>query len=1136
MLAVVLAAAIGGWYAFKYFLNVDRFRPLAAQQLERVTGLPATIEGLDLALLPTPSVTAKGVTVGKGALRVRVEKVTAQLRLDRLLKREVDVSQVGLFGLDLVLPKDLSLLQEHLAARGAPSGAASGAGLPVDLSVDHVYARDAVVRFGEMPEPFAIGTIDLRDVLEDVISARLALRLPALGQEASVEADGTVRRPSQNAAIEVEGRAEVQHIELDELVDYAQTPSVSVDADAQVSYTMGESPRAEVSGSLEPVKGASDQAQALAGDFTATAWWLDGAVVLNDVRLTAEGGEVRADVTRQKDGAVACEVEEATVNATGLAPVLAMVQRGAFRFSAQPGAALTARELLVGLDGEGVLRLAKGAVEFSGIDLVLADGKTAFGGIHGSARVEENAFVLERATAEGVALAGTLEPDWGNGEIAFELSGEVGLTRERVAMFVDVGPLQELGGTLRLARIAGTVVSGEAWPRDLVVEGTVTQGRAAVAVPHYAETFTEIEGRVAADADTLRTAATGRSTQLGAVSVDGRYTFASRVWEGTATGDITSLSLPFAGESAQGQVVRAALEAYGASQFRVTVDLSALASERVKVHLAREGKRALTLEALLVMQGEAWGLGSVSASAIVPARALGPVMPDAARVDGDVLVRFEHPEAQPDFTLCADVTACAIGIGETLRKKPEDPLTVRVTGAVSEEGWTPHALDVAYEGQTIEARFERGRLVADRVAIDVAPLSGLLPAGASTSGRITGTFATGPVEADLVLHEVGLKLLDEAAVDAVNGAVAYHDGAWTCKALTIRGPNSECMVDASYRGSKWQGRIGGRQLDVNALLPVWRTAAAFRSAAETHTAPQMRKAPGPPASPITGTFEIDLGSVFFRRGRLDDVRAQAVVNGDRLEVRNLSLRPYAGSVQGRIDIAAPGEDAARMVTADLQLDQVDARIVDELGFEEPRGFAGTIDGTVQLVFPVGAGLDPLDHMSGSIVFHGRNGTFGKFGMTTKLLTALRATEVFRLRLPTFRDEGLVYDTCHGSLALEDGVMTLDHMEIESPTLRISAKGTVDFPQDATNVECQVALLGAVTGIMEVIGLDKVAKDVREHSGFHATVTGPPRDPEVRLSGGRAAKRVREGVKTGEEAVRDAVVDAASEALRKVLGH
>ena len=75
-------------------------------------------------------------------------------------------------------------------------------------------------------------------------------------------------------------------------------------------------------------------------------------------------------------------------------------------------------------------------------------------------------------------------------------------------------------------------------------------------------------------------------------------------------------------------------------------------------------------------------------------------------------------------------------------------------------------------------------------------------------------------------------------------------------------------------------------------------------------------------------------------------------------------------------------------------------------------FTAPLHGDLRAMMPDG---------SGSLTATGSNGTLiGRLGLTTKIVTVLRSTEALRMKFPSLRDEGIVFDTVRGDLVMDQG--------------------------------------------------------------------------------------------------------------------
>jgi len=155
---------------------------------------------------------------------------------------------------------------------------------------------------------------------------------------------------------------------------------------------------------------------------------------------------------------------------------------------------------------------------------------------------------------------------------------------------------------------------------------------------------------------------------------------------------------------------------------------------------------------------------------------------------------------------------------------------------------------------------------------------------------------------------------------------------------------------------------------------------------------------------------------------------------------------------------------------------------------------------------------------------------------------MRTTEIIRLRMPPTKDEGITFDTCEAKAVLDSGFMTIEQFDLKSPTLAMAAKGTMDFPRNATDMTVDIHLLQMATQVLDIVKLDGVADEIRKQSSYRLAISGPPDDPKVSVQGlttgegltGPVTGAARDAAKTGQQTVVD-VIQGSAGILRDILG-
>ena len=730
-----------------------------------------------------------------------------------------------------------------------------------------------------------------------------------------------------------------------------------------------------------------------------------------------------------------------------------------------------------------------------------------FTNLSGAVAFKEGRFVIDKLAGDGVSVSGSVTPDWRTGTVALDLTGQMTLDRERLAPLMPVDDFSQIGGTVRFKGIRATFERGKDTPPDLRIEGRLDNGSVGLGLTSYEDTFSGVSGDFLAESDGIRMNVEGQSLRMGAIQADGRYAFAKRLWEGTVSCDAQQVGEALIGKTAWS----AALSAFGASTFAASLAIPQTEQDAIRITMKRQADPALEALVSVERQGKGRALGAIQVTATVPLDAVKTLIPPAVSADGNAQVTVDRATAEQTFRALVDLTTCSIRAGQYIQKKPGAALTVEVAGRAGEGGWEAQTIDVAYAGAKVSLRMEGGSVHADSLDLDLEPFSGLLTEGASMRGRVRGAFATSPLKADLAFDHTGLTLSPQLGIESITGQVAYADGHLTCNELAVRGANSDCTITAGPKGGRWQGRVSGQAFDLNAALAMLDAAKAFQHGPEEAVTPEAA---------FAGDFAVDIQSVFYRRARFENVRANVQIEKGVVHVRDISAQPYSGAVHGSVDVRPSKPSVPGQVELDLALDGIDARAIDEVLFEEPRGFSGLVSANAKLRIPTKENPPPVNGTSGTVEFAAKDGSFGKLGLATKLLTVLKTTEVVRLRLPSFKNEGLTYGTCVGSFEMKDGVLAIRAWKLTSPSFAMEAEGGVDFPNQNTDLHVRVNFLESVTGIVQHVPL--VGSAVSMAAGvtdLFLHVDGSPYDPRVRVD---PARRIENATKKAGGAAADLI--------------
>lgn len=1137
ILAVVVPVA--GLQVAKRYIDADRYRPFLVDRITKNTGLAATVERMDFALFPAPALEARNISVGEGDFHATCTALYAYPSVSNLLRGVIDIQQLEIESLSATLPTKpgdlkaridamLDAHREHVA-----SGAKVDSG--VKLAIGRIEAPGATISLDGVEKAVFSGNLAATNVLSDTIDIVADAQSPAHGPNARIAGTLTLERNAPpETGLGVHGDLRLTNIDSATLFTADRIPSAIATVHAAIERTGASQVKIALDGSAEPVPVDGVDLSAIAGAFTGVAWWDSGQITVNELNWKAPGVTFLSDITIEPDGAIATRVKDATADYSGLQALLSAQPSSSYQVVATQDAKATAKDLLIGITADKKLRLAGGNASFTGVDLTLPKGARALAGISGEVAFDNDAIRIVSLKANELAIQGTVRPNFGEGSANADLKGNVNLTRERLGMFMPIESLKEAKGTISLDQIAGTFSSGGGVPDDLKITGKLTNGAVSIASESWPDQLTQVSAEFNATPGAIETTATAVSQKLSNVSIKGTYGVSKRTWNGTARGNLARMDLPFLKQEAAKKVAPGILAGYGDSQFTVALELPSGESAPLSASFARNGEPKLSGTVILLSRKEGWELGDLTVDASIPGEALQPMMPETVRAGGMVPVHFVRNAAKGAFDAKIDLKETNVVLGDYLTKRAGTSAAIDIHGVATTGNWAAKRLEIVCLDQTINGEFTETRFEVPQFDISAGALAALMPEGTKAGGRIRGKAATQPVVADLMLDNVNFALSAGLGMDNLNGAVTYNDGAVACKNLSVRGADSDFTLDLASRDGKWSGALTGKRLNANELL-------AMRDKFQSSPVGTGASAPSAagPSSGFTGSLDVNVENVIYRKGELSNVYTNATaLNGD-VELGNLTLASHGGKASGWVRLMQPRGERPAVTAMSLKLDGLDMSIIDEIVLDEARGVKGATSGLVDLEIFTGETIPPLAGANGAIHLRSKDGTFGKVGMATKVLSVLRTLEITRLRAPKLKDQGLSFDTCESQATFANGVMTLQSLAMTTPSYNISAFGTIDFNNQNSEILVHVDLLETVLGAADLVpGLDVLVGKVRTAGGVRILLTGPPTDPNVSYGFGPKTNSitsdVRNTVKSTGNIVRDEIINRAADVLKGIL--
>jgi hypothetical protein len=1124
VLLAVAAVCLGALTLAERVLLIERYRPQLEQAVLDATGLPVSFGTLDVHWVPLsvtvdqPLLAGDGFQIGAASVRAvpRIKPLfRGMLELDII---DVDAPEIRLSDDRVQLRDAMDTFQAHREGRkqDRPAG-------PRRITLDRIVLRNGLLFIGDDTNPAVRLDGEVADPLGPEVRVTAEARFPQWGPGATGSVEAVVlRAPDQSP--ETSASAALRGLEVPSMSAHPHAPAVRLDVDIESSALRPGLVRLVFSGAISPLQDAPDAVRELAGDCSGEVVWEAGALSMT-ASWEAPGGEGSAILARMPDETFRLEVPHLALGRGTLVTLAPWAVSKRFTTVVREEAGLSIEELVVGILPEGGYSATSGTASLHGLDLHGEHGGPVFSDIRAEAEAVEGAFHFTQVLADGLELTGVVTPEPGGAVI--ELKGTGTISGSQLNALADLGPVTDTRGTVGLDRLA-IHIGGEERKNRVEVDGTLSGGGLAIETTRFADTLGAIESQFTATDHEVSINATGSSDQFGPVRAEGVYTYASRRWEGDVRLDASAWKPPVGPETLPGKLATAALGQLGTSTLHLQVEGPVKDNRRVAVAWDRKESPGFTGKLLVVHDGQQWRLDMIEASATLEAAGLAGAVHEALSGSGPVAVQFGKQSGAARFSARADLTPVAFWSGDRISKTAGQAALVTLGGSAG-ENWKPDQLDFTILGESVSARLGAEGLVAENLDLSLAPLGTLLTGGLAPAGRVTGTLRTGPLDADLRLHDVTLEGPSGPVIENASGGLRISEGGWSLEQMAVRAPGVDGVLDLQYGEGGWEGILTGERAD---LLQVLELPRRLRGESATTSTPgdtprAARKLPD-------GTLAVEMKELVFRNTPLSDASANVRLASGAVVVENVNARPVTGTMTGTVRVEPQSEGGLPWVDLDLAFEQAGMEALDALLFETPRGFKGVFDGAVELHFPVGTGQPALNRASGAMVFKARDGNLGRFGFATQLLAVLRTTELLTLRLPSGNDGGLAFNTSDVVLRMDEGVITLRTFSVENPTLKMHAEGTVDLPADQTNVRIQASVLGAVSGAAGALGLETVSRGIERYSSLELLATGPPAKPTITPNAAAPAHMLKDSI-VGSESIPSMVLQTPRDLLRGILG-
>ena len=473
-------------------------------------------------------------------------------------------------------------------------------------------------------------------------------------------------------------------------------------------------------------------------------------------------------------------------------------------------------------------------------------------------------------------------------------------------------------------------------------------------------------------------------------------------------------------------------------------------------------------------------------AANLPVAWLAPHLSTAVEPSGAVKVDLGVDAASGKISARADLTEAVVG-WSLLEKKAGYPMALSASGNWGKEGARLSAGQLEAGGERVAFKLSDGSFQADAFSIALDALVPLLPEGGTMSGRIAGSYAGDSRDPALDFKSAAAQLAPDLLPVGLDGALTRQRGVWKADNLAWNIGASQGSLQVSSGGERWQGRVQATRIhasELNLGYAAWNLRLGVPR--DDKTLPWT----------FSGDFPVAADTLIWAEATLQNVRCLARFTPGTLQLDELSMGHGAGQLSGVAGYISAREGNPAVLSTDLAVSDVDAVLLEGLFLEKARGLAGPMNGRVALTIPlVPESPSVMHHISGEITFEGKDGTLGKAGLASKLLGALRTTDILRLRIPQLKDKGLSFKTVSGRVVIEQGVFRLDPFQLADSAYVLAGNATFDYPKDTAEGGGEIQVLEGVTGMARKIPiLGDAANLVSKVFGVPIKVSGTAKEP------------------------------------------
>ena len=331
------------------------------------------------------------------------------------------------------------------------------------------------------------------------------------------------------------------------------------------------------------------------------------------------------------------------------------------------------------------------------------------------------------------------------------------------------------------------------------------------------------------------------------------------------------------------------------------------------------------------------------------------------------------------------------------------------------------------------------------------------------------------------IHAHGIDFI-QASVDLVGGTHAMVSGK-----LLFHGPLLELDIDTDYA-------------DIDEIIALWKNekqnTAAPANSAQAQTSPGQFS----PAT-IQEHNEFIHINASVKNGiisgfEFQDARGKIHYGHEGLRIAPLTFLADNGNGEGVIFISKHGAEQYLQITG--KVIDIDAQEIYQQVFKQRGILTGTLTSNFTIEGPLGTNFTP--NSQGHFHFQIKKGIIRQFKSLSKAFSLLNVKQLFAFNLPKMDTEGMPFSLITGNIALSNGVLSTNDLDVDSPAMDMVIIGSQNLVTNEIDTIMGIRPLGTVDTVINNIPVAGwlLGGDEKSLVATHFKVTGQVNNPKVTM--------------------------------------